>query len=131
MKIKSLQRAIQVAKQIFQNKDLAKDLFNQATQKASDNKGNMETGFWYDIKMLRKMMKAWQVGTFKFSKTAIIYVIAGLVYFVTPIDLVPDFIVGLGFVDDAAVVTLVFKKIKKELEKFKAETRFQDAEVFS
>ncbi|RMF12329.1 MAG: DUF1232 domain-containing protein [Alphaproteobacteria bacterium] len=32
---------------------------------------------------------------------------AGLAYFVIPADLIPDFIAGLGFTDDASVVTAV------------------------
>lgn len=30
-----------------------------------------------------------------------------LVYFVTPADLVPDYLIGLGFTDDAAVLAMV------------------------
>ena len=33
--------------------------------------------------------------------------LAALVYFITPTDLVPDFIGGLGFTDDAAVLATV------------------------
>lgn len=131
MKINSLNRAIKVAKEIFKNKDLIKDLFNESDEKASENKDKMESGFWYDIKMLRKMLKEWQAGTYKFSKSTIIYVIAGLVYFVSPVDLIPDFILGLGFVDDAAVVALVFKRIKGELEQFKESSKYQDIEIIS
>jgi uncharacterized membrane protein YkvA (DUF1232 family) len=30
--------------------------------------------------------------------------LAALVYFITPIDLIPDFLTGIGFTDDAAVL---------------------------
>ena len=32
---------------------------------------------------------------------------AGLIYVISPIDLIPDFIPVIGYLDDAAVVTLV------------------------
>ena len=32
--------------------------------------------------------------------------LAALAYFVTPIDLIPDFVAGLGFTDDAAVLAM-------------------------
>lgn len=35
--------------------------------------------------------------------------IGGLVYFVAPVDVIPDFIAGVGFTDDLAALTLVFK----------------------
>jgi len=44
--------------------------------------------------------------------------VAALAYFVTPFDLVPDVILGLGFVDDASVlmaaITAVRSSIKEE-----------------
>jgi len=40
---------------------------------------------------------------------------AALIYVVSPIDLVPDFIPVIGWVDDAAVVALVLKAIAYDL----------------
>lgn len=39
------------------------------------------------------------------------YIIGALGYFVLPIDLLPDFIVGLGYTDDLAVVGLLLKHL--------------------
>lgn len=39
-------------------------------------------------------------------------ILAGAIaYFVMPVDLIPDFVVGLGFMDDAAVFTAAFKTL--------------------
>jgi uncharacterized membrane protein YkvA (DUF1232 family) len=39
-------------------------------------------------------------------------ILAGAIaYFVMPVDLIPDFIVGFGFMDDAAVFTAAFKTL--------------------
>ncbi|MDP4163640.1 MAG: DUF1232 domain-containing protein, partial [Bacillota bacterium] len=46
-------------------------------------------------------------------------VIGSVIYFVSPIDLVPDFIAGLGFLDDAAVIGFTLKKISGDLERYK------------
>ena len=43
---------------------------------------------------------------------------AGLLYFVTPADLIPDFILGTGFLDDAVIVAYVMKAIRDDLTKF-------------
>ncbi len=37
--------------------------------------------------------------------------IGALAYFIMPIDVVPDFVVGLGFTDDAAVLALAIKMV--------------------
>jgi uncharacterized membrane protein YkvA (DUF1232 family) len=42
------------------------------------------------------------------------------VYFVSPVDLVPDLLLGLGFADDAAVLALVFVMVRRELAGFRA-----------
>lgn len=34
-----------------------------------------------------------------------------LAYFISPVDTIPDSIVGLGFLDDAAIITVAFKAI--------------------
>jgi len=47
-------------------------------------------------------------------------IVAAIIYFVMPLDGLPDFIVGLGFTDDAAVLAWTFNKVKTELSNFKA-----------
>jgi len=43
-----------------------------------------------------------------------------IVYFISPIDLIPDFIFPpLGFTDDAAFAFFTYKSIKKEVKKYK------------
>ncbi len=41
--------------------------------------------------------------------------LAALAYFVLPFDVVPDFIVGLGFTDDAAVLLAAFTAVQKSI----------------
>jgi uncharacterized membrane protein YkvA (DUF1232 family) len=49
----------------------------------------------------------------------IVYTVLAVVYFVTPTDFVPDFVLGLGFVDDIAVISWVLEKIRDDVKKFK------------
>jgi uncharacterized membrane protein YkvA (DUF1232 family) len=50
---------------------------------------------------------------------SIILVIAGIIYFVSPFDLIPDFLPG-GFIDDSAILAFVIKQIKVDLDNFMA-----------
>lgn len=43
------------------------------------------------------------------------YIVGALGYFVLPIDIVPDFIAGLGYTDDLAVITLLIKYLKDNI----------------
>ena len=49
---------------------------------------------------------------------SVAFVAAGLLYFVTPFDLIPDFIIGTGFLDDAVVVAYIMKAIRDDLARF-------------
>ena len=53
------------------------------------------------------------------SKESAIYIVVAVIYFVTPTDFVPDFLLGLGFIDDRAVIAWVMDKIQKDKEDFK------------
>lgn len=73
-----------------------------------------------DLKALTRMAKAWVSRRYtQVNKQTILYTIVAVIYFVTPTDFVPDFILGLGFVDDLAVLTWVLGNIKNDLEDFK------------
>jgi uncharacterized membrane protein YkvA (DUF1232 family) len=54
-------------------------------------------------------------------------VIAGaLAYFLSPIDVIPDVIVGLGFTDDACVIATALATVRSEVN----EAHWQKAEHF-
>lgn len=42
--------------------------------------------------------------------------IAALAYFVTPFDVVPDFILGFGFVDDASVLAAALAAVRSSIK---------------
>nr|WP_252187768.1 DUF1232 domain-containing protein [Anaeromonas frigoriresistens] len=66
------------------------------------------------------MFKAFISGEYRsVSKRTIITIIAALLYFVNPLDVVPDFIIYAGFIDDALVISLAIRSIKNEIEDFK------------
>ncbi|HVZ37703.1 MAG TPA: YkvA family protein [Candidatus Kapabacteria bacterium] len=47
-------------------------------------------------------------------------VAAGLIYFVLPVDLTPDFIPGIGYIDDAMVLTLVWRLVAGQVARYQA-----------
>jgi len=65
-----------------------------------------------------RMLKAQLEGTYKVSNKTVALMVLGLVYFITPIDLIPDFIPGFGYVDDLSVLLVVVKSIQVDIQKF-------------
>jgi uncharacterized membrane protein YkvA (DUF1232 family) len=70
---------------------------------------------------LTRMTKAWVKGDYKnISTKSMIAVIAALLYFVNPLDLIPDFIPILGQIDDVLILGYLVKILNKEIERFMA-----------
>ena len=54
------------------------------------------------------------------SVANLVLIVGSVVYFLTPADFVPDFIAGLGLVDDAAVIAWVVATVAGVLAKYRA-----------
>lgn len=61
---------------------------------------------------LKKEYKEIPIGT-------IIAILSALIYFVSPVDLIPDVIPGVGYVDDTAVIGLALLMVKSDLDDYK------------
>lgn len=107
------------ANDYMNDKEKADGLLKEAMEKANNKKGALSE-VWEKLQLLFDIFRAWIKGDYKEIPTkSIIMIIAGILYFVSPVDLIPDFIVGLGLVDDAAVIGFVIKSISDDLESFK------------
>ena len=49
-------------------------------------------------------------------RAAQLTLVSALAYFVMPVDMIPDFIVGLGFVDDASVLTAALAAVGSSIK---------------
>ena len=108
------------AKEYIDDKGKAKDLLENAKKKAEKKKNGPIEEFWDRLQLLFQLFKDWINGSYKEIPAASLFtLIVGLVYFVTPIDIVPDFIAGLGLFDDAAVLGLIIKQLNGDLESYK------------
>ena len=61
---------------------------------------------------IKKEYKDIPVGT-------IIAVTSALIYFISPVDIIPDVLPGVGYVDDAAVFTACIKLVASDLDEYK------------
>jgi len=53
------------------------------------------------------------------DKKSYLIIAGALAYVVFPIDIIPDFIPGVGFVDDAFVLSVVIKQLSDEIAAYK------------
>ena len=82
-----------------------------------------------DIGSLMRLARAWAAREYRdVPWRSVVFVVAAIVYFVNPADLVPDVLAGIGFVDDAAVITAVVRSIADDLSAFRAWERRRDGD---
>jgi uncharacterized membrane protein YkvA (DUF1232 family) len=72
-----------------------------------------------NVALLYKMLRDTSFAMDFTSKTL---VIAGLLYFISPIDLIPDYIPILGYIDDAFVISIVLNSLAGEIERYREHT---------
>ncbi len=70
------------------------------------------------ISIFIRMIKAHFAGTYKLSGSTLGLVLLALIYFLSPIDFIPDFLGFMGYADDISVILAVYAKVKIEVEGF-------------
>ncbi len=82
-----------------------------------------------DVRLLQALCVAWWRGEYRaISPRALVTIVAGLLYFVSPLDAIPDWLLGVGLLDDIAVLGWVLKTVSDELEAFRAWRQRQSPE---
>ncbi|HNM31396.1 MAG TPA: DUF1232 domain-containing protein [Chitinophagales bacterium] len=71
------------------------------------------------IMTVTRMLRAWRKKEYRnIDKSSIFIAVVILLYYVNPIDLIPDFIPVIGGLDDLILLGFLLKVIDKEIEKF-------------
>ena len=116
---KGFENARKKADEIIDDVERLNRLLQQAINKAQKQKEKL-LKVWEDLLLLIELVKAYTRGDYRgIPWKTIIYAIAAIIYFVNPLDIIPDFIFGIGYLDDATVIAFVINAIHNELEHFR------------
>lgn len=97
--------------------DLAKTI-DAARQKLDVKSGSMKEIKGELFRLLR-MIKAYGQGEYrKIPWKTLVTGVGAILYFLNPLDLVPDFLFGIGLVDDATVLAFCLGALKGDLDAF-------------
>lgn len=92
-----------------------------AVARKSGKPGRGFTALKDDLRLLQGLCMAWWRGEYRaISSQALLAVVAALLYFVTPLDALPDWLPMVGFIDDLAVLAWVLRTWSDELAAFRA-----------
>ncbi|WP_339792957.1 YkvA family protein [uncultured Imperialibacter sp.] len=77
------------------------------------------SGFVGRIKVISRMVKNYISGNYRVMPwKSIVLLVAGLIYFITPIDLIPDFIPALGLIDDISMIAFIYRSLKQDIDEY-------------
>ncbi len=75
-----------------------------------------------DFKTLISMLKAWSAGDYRETPWMTIVLVAGaVIYFVNPLDAIPDILPAAGLIDDATVIGFVIASVRQDIAKFRSQ----------
>ena len=110
--LKKARSAVGNHKELLSIVELAGQKMKENSEKLDDVLDELKTAF--------RLIKAWVSGSYRRIPTkSIVLIVAAIMYFLNPFDVVPDFLVHVGFIDDIAVLGYVFKSLSDEISEFK------------
>ena len=112
---------------LVSSKERLKNLATQAVRKLSGTASMRIDRVREELILCIALVRSWMHGEYDgVSRQTIVAVTAALLYFVVPLDVIPDFLIGVGFIDDASVVGYVMTMLAAEMDTFR---RWQEREV--
>lgn len=98
-------------------KQLLADAYRKASEK--NELGTLAHEAWTTLQTLFRLIRASVSGEYTgVPGTTVAAAVAVLIYFLSPVDLIPDFIPVVGLLDDVALVAWFSTTVKHELDKF-------------
>ena len=100
--------------------DIADVLGKECKAKTLVEKTGFLSQYWEDIKTSFALIRDWFNGAYDKVPARMIVSLAGaLIYLVSPLDLIPDWVPMAGLVDDAAMLAFVFQLSKVDLSVYR------------
>jgi uncharacterized membrane protein YkvA (DUF1232 family) len=106
--------------------DKLRALTRQAGSKAeASGRRGAFAGVFQSFMALLRLLRAYVRGEYRnVPPKSLILIVAGVLYFLMPVDVIPDFLLGFGYIDDAAVLAWIISTVKVVLDDF---TRWEAA----
>jgi uncharacterized membrane protein YkvA (DUF1232 family) len=115
---KSYEKAKSKAEEYIKSPDKLGKLVTDATEKANRKNGPLKE-VWISLMACFRLIKAYSNGSYKkIPWQSLFMIVASVVYFVMPVDLIPDFLAGFGLLDDAALLSWTIRTFAADIDAF-------------
>ena len=111
------------AEEYLRDPEKSRRLLEEAARKVDANEGRngQKADFWFQLKAFFRLLKSYTRREYTVVPWgSIVLVTIAILYFVSPIDLILDWLPLAGFVDDAAVMLFVLRQLKHDIDGFLA-----------
>lgn len=116
---RGLRRATKAAESYAQDPERARRLLEDAERKAERRRGVFGS-LWSDFTTALRLLRSWRSRRYtSVPWRTVVALLGALVYFVNPLDVVPDALPIVGYLDDATIVAWVLHSVRTDLQRFR------------
>jgi len=106
------------AEEVVNDEEKVEGIIDEAAGKAEKEKNSL-TQIWHQLQLFISLLKDYFSGEYTYvPKAHIVLILAGVLYFILPFDFAPDFIPGIGYIDDAFVLSVIARQMIYILEEY-------------
>lgn len=111
--------AVASAKAYVGNPTRLHALFNDAVKEAASMPREPFGDTWPYFQAMLRLIRACADGQYReVTESTLVVIVAAIIYLVNPLDVIPDALPALGYLDDATVLALALRRSRDALDDF-------------
>ena len=117
----SIKEYISKAKKIINDDEKLKKLIEDVLKKLKEISSDKKTSAKLNdsLRLFIRIINAYTSKEYTYVPwKTICLIVAGLIYFIYPVDLIPDFIPVSGLIDDIALIAWIYESIQEDIDNF-------------
>ena len=117
----SIKEYIGKAKKIINDDEKLKKLIEDVLKKLKEISSDKKTSAKLNdsLRLFIRIINAYTSKEYTYVPwKTICLIVAGLIYFIYPVDLIPDFIPVSGLIDDIALIAWIYESIQDDIDNF-------------
>jgi uncharacterized membrane protein YkvA (DUF1232 family) len=112
-------QALTNARSYAKDPERLRQLFKEAVKKAPTIPKEPFKDLWAYFQAMLRLIRAYYRRDYRnVSLQNMVMIVGAIIYILNPFDLIPDWIAGLGFADDAVVLAFAVRQTRQTLDDF-------------